>query len=102
MDPIDIVFIFGFFTFAVYAVLMYFMFKSVYLSETYRDELSHDLKLSIAVSSFVLILISSIAGHILFNGVVTFIWGVTIALPFWRRNNLELYASLANRKLVEN
>ncbi|MFN1619990.1 O-antigen ligase family protein [Vibrio rotiferianus] len=102
MDPIDIVFIFGFFTFAVYAVLMYFMFKSVYLSETYRDELSHDLKLSIAVSSFVLILISSIAGHILFNGVVTFIWGVTIALPFWRRNNLELYASLTNRKLVEN
>lgn len=102
MDPIDIVFIFGFFTFAVYVVIMYFMFKSVYLSETYRDELSHDLKLSIAVSSFVLILISSIAGHILFNGVVTFIWGVTIALPFWRRNNLELYASLANRKLVEN
>ncbi|WP_182034739.1 O-antigen ligase family protein [Vibrio diabolicus] len=102
MDPIDIIFIFGFFTFAAYAVLMYFMFKSVYLSEAYRDELSHDLKLSIAVSSFVLILISSIAGHILFNGVVTFIWGVTIALPFWRRNNLELYASLANRKLVEN
>ncbi|WP_026972285.1 O-antigen ligase family protein [Aliagarivorans marinus] len=99
MDPIDIVFIFGFATFFVYIVLMNILFNVVRKFPDKGDKLITDLKLSIGVSSFVLLLISSVAGHILFNGFVTFIWGVTIALPFWRRNNIDYYSSLLTARV---
>ena len=96
MDPIDIVFIFGLFTTTLYFLIMGYIFYKIRTIPTENDPVMDEFKLSIGISSFVLFLISCIAGHILFNGVVTFIWGVTLALPFWRENNLARYASVIN------
>jgi hypothetical protein len=88
IDPIDMVFIFGVIPFITYTFLMSGIFKSIESIST-KDLLISDLKLSVGVASFVMILISFVAGHILFNGIVTFLWGTVLALPHWRLNNLK-------------
>jgi hypothetical protein len=88
IDPIDMVFIFGVIPFITYTFLMSGIFKSIESIST-KDLLISDLKLSVGVASFVMILISFVAGHILFNGIVTFLWGAVLALPHWRLNNLK-------------
>ncbi|WP_026957850.1 O-antigen ligase family protein [Aliagarivorans taiwanensis] len=102
IDPIDIVFIFGLLTFTVFVIFLRLLFKSVELLPNNDDSVMRDLKLSISISTFVLIVISSIAGHVLFNGFVTFLWGVTIAMPFWRRNNIDYCRNILIASVTED
>lgn len=89
MDFADILFKFGLFTMSCYLILFFALpFVSLF-SIDINDDLIKYLKCVSLVASLVLVLIALIAGHILFNGLVTFAWGVTLSLPRWRTNNLN-------------
>ena len=87
IDPVDILFTFGFLlTFLYFGLLSLVLGKVLTLSLLRDDPWHADLKLAASISICVLLFMSFVAGHVLINGVVTFVWGVTLALPFWHRN----------------
>jgi hypothetical protein len=90
MDLADLVFTFGLLTTVLYLVLLSLI---LFLSSKDCGESDKFLVLFrsvLRISSFILLLVSFFAGHILFNGLVTFIWGLILAAPLWQKNNLKL------------
>lgn len=89
MDFVDIVFLFGLFTACFYFLLLFLLlFISLYRI-TINDTLVSLTKCVLVVSSFILILIAFMAGHILYNGNITLLWGIVLALPRWRQRNIK-------------
>ncbi|MBY5978955.1 O-antigen ligase family protein [Ferrimonas balearica] len=90
IDPVDILFKFGFLlTFLYFGLLSLVLGKVFTLPLLRNDPWQSDLKLAACISTSVLLFMAFIAGHVLINGVVTFIWGAMLALPFWHRNNVR-------------
>ncbi|TQP92360.1 hypothetical protein FLL78_20120, partial [Vibrio cholerae] len=74
MDWIDLLFSYGFIIYAVYFMcfVFYVLFCIRNTNGLYRKE--------IIISGVMLIIISFIAGHVIFNGVLVPYWGVSIGL----------------------
>lgn len=90
IDPVDIVFKFGFLITTLYFSLLFLVLGKVFMLPLLpRDSIHKAMKLSATSSALVLVLMAFIAGHVLINGVVTFTWGCLLALPFWYRNNMR-------------
>ena len=84
IDIADIAIIYGVFTLLLYLIT----FLSLLSYENKFIKLYSPKKI-IVLSTYIgtmLFLVSSIAGHILFNGMVTLYLGVIIALPHWTAN----------------
>ncbi|MBE8233484.1 MAG: hypothetical protein HAW67_07075, partial [Endozoicomonadaceae bacterium] len=89
MDFVDIVFLFGLFTAFMYFILLFF---TIFISQhrvTKNDRIVNLTKCVLVVSSFILLLIAFVAGHILYNGNVVLLWGIVLALPRWRQRNIN-------------
>ncbi|MCD1227284.1 hypothetical protein B4936_15630 [Vibrio cholerae] len=74
MDWVDLLFSYGFIIYAVYLMcfVFYILFCIRNTNGLYRKE--------IIISGVMLIIISFIAGHVIFNGVLVPYWGVSIGL----------------------
>lgn len=85
IDPIDVIFIYGALGMVVYMISMvYILILLLRIRRQYID--SSELRLlcnNSLITSLVLFLTASVAGHVLFNGMVTAYWGVILAVPFW-------------------
>lgn len=83
MDFFDIWFRFGSFFLIFYILLFFFViFRSeVFSKSNVEDE--KQLKHFIIISTFFLLITSFVAGHIIFNGMVTFLWGSVLGSLVW-------------------
>ncbi|EJG1727456.1 O-antigen ligase family protein [Vibrio parahaemolyticus] len=75
MDVTDVVFSFGFVTLLVYLVSFLITIVFIYVNSSYG------LFIFAFSTTVVLFLIGAIAGHVLFNGVVTPFWALVLVLP---------------------
>lgn len=75
MDFTDIIFTFGVLTLCVYLISLIYIIHSI-ISTT-----NNNLTKLATICSGVLFIIGCLAGHVLFNGVITPYWGVVLALP---------------------
>ncbi|EJG0552755.1 O-antigen ligase family protein [Vibrio parahaemolyticus] len=75
MDVTDVVFSFGFVTLLVYLVSFLVTIVFIYVNSSYG------LFIFAFSTTVVLFLIGAIAGHVLFNGVVTPFWALVLVLP---------------------
>tara|TARA_R110001583_G_scaffold125058_2_gene276530 strand:- start:3597 stop:4832 length:1236 start_codon:yes stop_codon:yes gene_type:complete len=96
IDPIDIIFIFGLMSFFFYGVFILLTIKLALLPLDNNDYVIKYFICCVTISTSILILISFVAGHILFNGFVTYVWGIVLAFPKWRYNNLNHFTSGVN------
>lgn len=90
IDPVDILFKFGLLPTVLYFGLLSLVLGKVFTITLLRNDSFHaELKLAACISTIVLLFMAFISGHVLINGLVTFIWGVMLALPFWHHNNVH-------------
>lgn len=82
MDFFDILFLFGISTFVFYIFSIF-----LYISLTFKKSTHVDGVRVIYSALIVLLLIAFIAGHILFNGLVTPFLGILLAIPYWQYNH---------------
>jgi hypothetical protein len=75
MDITDIILSFGFLTLFVYIFLI--TLTLLYILKSSPESIMH----ASIITSILLIAIGSIAGHVLFNGVVTPYWAILLSLP---------------------
>ncbi|HIF9138801.1 TPA: O-antigen ligase family protein [Photobacterium damselae] len=87
IDFIDIISLLGIITLLFYMVFLFLIFRKISLVQK-NTICTTEIKLiyNAFFISFILISISSIAGHILFNGMTTIPWGVILAAPCWLSN----------------
>ncbi|WP_281544092.1 O-antigen ligase family protein [Grimontia sp. SpTr1] len=88
LDPIDIIMMFGIFTMLLYASFLFFILIKIFrLKRKFSNSINiRNLSTNAILVSIILIGMSTIAGHILFNGMTTIFWGLALSLPFWQKN----------------
>lgn len=87
MDFFDILFRFGTLNLVIYLIVISMVFyKSKLFSKTDFDDESI-LKDVVIISTVFLLITSFFAGHIIFNGMVTFLWGILLACLRWNENH---------------
>lgn len=103
IDPVDILFKFGFLiAFLYFGLLLLVLSKVFTLRLLHNDHSQADLKLAACSSAIVILLMSFISGHVLINGVVTFTWGIILALPLWHRNNVHnRFVPMTSKPMVQ-
>ena len=75
MDVTDIILTFGFPTLFFYIISMVYVISNIFCFS------KNILRKVAVITSIVLICIGTVAGHVLFNGVITPYWGVVLSLP---------------------
>ncbi|WP_199453633.1 O-antigen ligase family protein [Vibrio owensii] len=90
MDFFDVMFRFGMISLLFYSISMAFVLYKSKLFGKCSSSNDEQLQHFVLISGVLLVIISFLSGHIIFNGMITCIWGTVLASYNWKLNQNKL------------